>query len=54
MELRNQSGAFPYNADDSISADYWRGGVLVFAPVMEFPFNGRPFNGNGRFTAVRR
>ena len=51
MQVENDAASF--NADDSISADYWRGRVFVFAPIvdadMEFPFNGR-----GRFTAVRR
>ena len=48
MQLENQAN-LAQTADDRISAGYWSGRVFVFAPVMEFPFNGR-----GRFTAVRR
>ena len=52
MQLDN-SANLAQSADAIISADYWNGRVFVFAPRvdpdMEFPFNGR-----GRFTAVRR
>ncbi len=49
MQLDN-SASLAQSADAIISADYWSGRVFVTVePVMEFPFNGR-----GRFTAVRR
>ena len=49
MQVRNHANVFVW-ADDSISADYWNGGVVATVePVMEFPFNSR-----GRFIAVRR